>query len=218
MGTGAVMNPGAEPGRLILEEEEMKAICEMARFVNLPVSVHCHGSEGIKMCIRNGVRTIEHSSIMDDECLRLYKNTDRSFMIPTLSAPHAFLEMSEGMPKHYVDKAARIVRILDEGMREAYRQGIKMGWGTDAGVYEGSHGNGIYEFRLRVNECGMSPKDTIIQATKNNAEILYIDDVVGTIKEGKKANLAIYNGNPDENIEILNDVALVIKDGKKVAI
>ena len=64
----------------------------------------------------------------------------------------------------------------------------------------------------------MSPKDTIVQATKNNAEILYIDDVVGTIKEGKKANLAIYNGNPDENIEILNDVALVIKDGKKVAI
>ena len=64
----------------------------------------------------------------------------------------------------------------------------------------------------------MSPKDTIIQATKNNAEILYIDDVVGTIREGKKANLAIYNGNPDENIEILNDVALVIKDGKKVTI
>lgn len=218
MGTGAVMNPGAEPGQVILEEEELKAICDMARFVNLPVSVHCHGSEGIKMCIRNGVRTIEHSSIMDDECLRMYKSTDRSFMIPTLSAPHAFLEMSEGMPKHYVDKAARIVRILDEGMREAYRQGIKMGWGTDAGVYEGSHGNGIYEFRLRVNECGMSPKDTIIQATKNNAEILYIDDVVGTIREGKKANLAIYNGNPDENIEILNDVALVIKDGKKVTI
>ena len=62
----------------------------------------------------------------------------------------------------------------------------------------------------------MSPKDTLIQATKNNAEILYIDDSVGTIKAGKKANLAIYNGNPDEDIEVLNDVALVIKDGKKV--
>ncbi|MGN0733016.1 MAG: amidohydrolase family protein [Emergencia sp.] len=216
MGTGAVMNPGGEPGRPIVTEEEMKAVCEMADFVGRPVSVHCHGAEGIKRCIRNGVRTIEHSSVMDDECLRMYKASDKSFMIPTLSAPHAFLDMSEGMPRHYVEKSAQMVKLLDEGMREAYRMGIKMGWGTDAGVYEGSHGNGIYEFRLRVNNLGMSPKDTLIQATKNNAEILYIDDSVGTIKAGKKANLAIYNGNPDEDIEVLNDVALVIKDGKKV--
>ncbi len=218
MGTGAIMNPGGEPGRPIVSEEELAAVCEMAAFVNRPVSVHCHGAEGIKSCIRNGVRTVEHSSVMDDECLRMYKASNQTFMIPTLSAPHAFLDMSEGMPKHYVEKSARIVKLLDEGMSEAYKMGIKMGWGTDAGVYEGSHGNGIYEFRLRVNKCGMAPKDTLIQATKNNAEILLIDDEVGTIKEGKKANLAIYKGNPDEDIEVLNDIALVIKDGKKVVL
>ena len=218
MGTGAVMNPGGVPGAPIVTEEEMKAICEMADFVGLPVAVHCHGSEGIKRCIRNGVRTIEHSSIMDDECLRMYKETDKSFMIPTLSAPHSFLDMSEGMPKHYVEKSKMIVRVLDEGIREAYRMGIKIGWGTDAGVYEGSHGNGIYEFRLRVNNLGMTPKDTLIQATRNNSEILLIDNEVGTIKEGKKANLAVYNGNPDEDIDVLNDVALVIKNGKVVSL
>jgi len=210
------MNPGAEPGLPIITEEELKAACDMADFLKMPVSVHCHGTEGIKMCIRNGVRTIEHSTILDDECLRMYKASDQSFMMPTLSAPHSFLDWPEGMPKHYVEKSKKIVKVLDEGMREAYLQGIKMGWATDAGVYEGSHGNGIYEFRIRVNQLGMDPKDTLIQATKYNAEILMIDDRVGTIKAGKKANLAVFRGNPDEDIEKLNDVALVIKDGKKV--
>lgn len=218
MGTGAIMNPGAEPGLPIITEEELKAACDMADFLKMPVSVHCHGTEGIKMCIRNGVRTIEHSTILDDECLRMYKASNRSFMMPTLSAPHSFLDWPEGMPKHYVEKSKKIVKVLDEGMREAYLQGIKMGWATDAGVYEGSHGNGIYEFRIRVNQLGMDPKDTLIQATKYNAEILMIDDRVGTIKAGKKANLAVFRGNPDEDIEKLNDVALVIKDGKKVLV
>ena len=218
MGTGAIMIPGAEPGLRIITEEELKAACDMADFLKMPVSVHCHGTEGIKMCIRNGVRTIEHSTILDDECLRMYKASDRSFMMPTLSAPHSFLDWPEGMPKHYVEKSKKIVKVLDEGMREAYLQGIKMGWATDAGVYEGSHGNGIYEFRIRVNQLGMDPKDTLIQATKYNAEILMIDDRVGTIKAGKKANLAVFRGNPDEDIEKLNDVALVIKDGKKVLV
>ena len=218
MGTGAIMNLGAEPGLPIITEEELKAACDMADFLKMPVSVHCHGTEGIKMCIRNGVRTIEHSTILDDECLRMYKASDRSFMMPTLSAPHSFLDWPEGMPKHYVEKSKKIVKVLDEGMREAYLQGIKMGWATDAGVYEGSHGNGIYEFRIRVNKLGMDPKDTLIQATKYNAEILMIDDQVGTIKAGKKANLAVFRGNPDEDIEKLNDVALVIKDGKKVLV
>lgn len=218
MGTGAIMNPGAEPGVPIITEEELKAACDMATFVHLPVSVHCHGTDGIKMCIRSGVRTIEHSTIMDDECLRMYKESKQSFMIPTLSAPHSFLDWPEGMPKHYIEKSKKIVKVLDEGIREAYLQGIKMGWGTDAGVYEGSHGNGIYEFRIRVNRLGMKPKDTLIQATKNNAEILMIDDKVGTIRPGKKADLAIFSGNPDEDIEVLNDIALVIKDGKKVTL
>ena len=75
MGTGAVMNPGAVPGQPIIYEKELKAACQAAKYVNLPVAVHCHGTEGIKMCIRNGVRTVEHSTIMDDECIRMYKNS-----------------------------------------------------------------------------------------------------------------------------------------------
>ena len=216
MGTGAVMNPGGEPGMPIIYEEELQAAVKAADYVGLPVAVHCHGTEAIKMCIRCGVRTVEHSSIMDDECIRMYKDSTTSFPMPTLSPMVNFLEFPEGKPVHYVEKAKKLVDTLIEGQRACKESGIKMGWATDAGVYEGSHGNGIYEFRARVNLVGFTPLETLIQATKNNAEILMIDDEVGTIKCGKRANLVAFEGNPDENIEALNDVSLVLKAGKIV--
>ena len=218
MGTGAMMNPGATPGAAIITEDELQAACDMAAFVNRPVSVHCHGTEAIKMCIRCGVRTIEHSSIMDDECIRMYKAQDHSYMIPTLSAPFSFIEMPELVPAFMTEQANKVVKILSEGMIAAYEAGLKMGWATDAGVYEGSHGNGIYEFRIRVNKLGFKPIDTLLQATKYNSEILYIDDKVGTIKEGKVADIVAFDGEPDKDIEALNEVACVFKNGKLVTI
>ena len=218
MGTGAMMNPGATPGVPIIMEDELKAACDTAKFVNRPVAVHCHGTDGIKMCIRCGVRTIEHSSIMDDECIRMYKAQDQTFMIPTLSAPFSFIEMPELVPEFMTKQATKVVKILSEGMIAAYEAGIKMGWGTDAGVYEGSHGNGLYEFRIRVNKLGMKPIDTLLQATKYNSEILYIDDKVGTIKEGKVADLVAYDGAPDQDIEVLNKVACVFMKSRLVTV
>ncbi len=218
MGTGAMMNPGATPGASIIMEDELKAACETAAYVNRPVAVHCHGTEGIKMCIRCGVRTIEHSSIMDDECIRMYKAQDQSFMMPTLSAPFSFMEMPDLVPSSFTEKEKKTVKVLSEGMIAAYEAGWKMGWATDAGVYEGSHGNGIYEFRIRVNKLGFKPIDTLLQATKYNSEILYIEDKVGTIKAGKVADLAVFSGEPDKDIEALNEVACVFKNGRLVTI
>ena len=218
MGTGAVMNPGATPGKPILYEEELEAACRAADYVDLPVAVHCHGTEGIKMCIRAGVRTVEHSTIMDDECIRMYQASDKTFMMPTMSTLYSFIEFADALPKHYVEKAKKMTAIMTEGMIAAREAGLKLGWGTDAGVYEGSHGNGIYEFRVRVEKMGFTPLETLIQATKYNSEILNISDSVGTIRAGKKANLVAYDGNPDENIEVLNQVFVVLKGGKIVKI
>jgi imidazolonepropionase-like amidohydrolase len=218
MGTGAVMNPGAVPGKPIIYEKELKAACDAAAYVNLPVAVHCHGTEGIKMCIRSGVRTVEHSTIMDDECIRMYRSSSQTYMMPTISTLYAFLERSANMPKHYVEKASKMEKLLREGMIAAREAGLKMGWGTDAGVYEGSHGNGIYEFRIRVHKIGFTPLETLLQATKNNAEILNISNDLGTICVGKRANLCAVNGNPDENIDALTQVAAVFKDGRIITI
>lgn len=218
MATGAVMNPGGSPGEPIIMEDEMRAVCETANYVGKPVAIHCHGVEGTKMAIRCGVRTVEHSSIMDDECIRMYLASDQTFPIPTLAPMTNFVEFSEDKPKFYVEKASGIRKQMIESMRAAYAAGVKLGWGTDAGVYVGSHGDGIYEFRIRVNELEFSPKDCLIQATKNNSEILMIDHEVGTIEEGKKANIIAVKGNPDENINSLEDIQLVIKGGKVVNI
>lgn len=218
MATGAVMNPGGTPGRPIIMEDEMKAVSETAKHVGRPVAIHCHGVEGTKMAIKYGIRTVEHSSIMDDECIRMYLNTDQTFPIPTLSPMTNFVEYSEGKPSFYVEKATKIRKEMIESMRAAYAAGVKLGWGTDAGVYVGSHGNGIYEFRIRVRDLEFSPKDCLIQATKNNSEILMIDDEVGTIEVGKKANLVAIKGNPDEDIDALEDVQVVVKNGSIIKV
>ncbi len=216
MGTGSVMNPGGVPGSPVLYEEELAAACRTADYVGLPVAVHCHGTEGIKMCIRCGVRTVEHSTIMDDECIRMYQNADRSFPVPTLSPLVNFIENPEGKPAHYVEKSKQMAEVMFEGLRALRKSKVKIGWGTDAGVYSGSHGNGLYEFRARVNLAGFTPLECLIQATKNNAEILNISDTVGTIACGKRANLAAFDGKPDEDIEALRQIALVLKKGESV--
>ena len=127
-----------------------------------------------------------------------------------------FVEFPDDKPKHYVVKGGALLGKIIDGLHAYKEAGIKIGWGTDAGVYVGSHGNGVYEFRARVNMAGFTPLECLIQATKNNAEILMIDDQVGTIACSKRANLVAFNGNPDENIDAVDDVALVIKAGEIV--
>ena len=217
MGTGAVMNPGGEPGAPIISEEELTAMVKAADLAGLPVVGHSHGAGGIKMAIRAGVRTIEHSSLMDDECFSLYKEfSHRSFIVPTFSPMTFFTEFPEGLPPHYVEKSRKFHKMMIEGMTRAYKEGLKMGFGTDAGVYAGSHGNGIYEMEARVKYAGITPKDVLIQATRTTAEILMIDDKVGTVEPGKKANLVLINGRPDQDIKAAGDVKAVVKDGRVV--
>ena len=216
MASGAIMNPGATPGIPIIFERELEAACEAADYVKRPVAVHCHGTDAIKMCIRCGVRTVEHSTLMDDEVIEMYLKSGKTFPIPTFSPVIDFIEHANKRPKHYVEKTLKITDQYFEGMNKLRKSGVKIGWGTDAGVYEGSHGNGLYESIARVKYAGFTPLECLIQATKNNAEILMIDDTVGTIKVGKKANLVVFSGNPDEYIEALANVDIVIKDGNVI--
>ena len=216
--TGAVMNPGGEPGRLIVTEDELMEVTKTARLVNRPVAAHCVGTSAIKMAIRCGVRTIEHSTLMDDECIRMYLASGQSFPIPTMGPMHNFLEFPEGKPAHYVEKSKMLYGQMVEALRAARVAGVKMGWGMDAGVYENSHGNGIYEFRARIQDAGFSPLECLIQDTRNNAEILQISDSVGTLEPGKQADIAAFRGNPDQDIEALDDVELVMKGGSLIRI
>lgn len=218
MGTGAIMNPGGEPGASIYSQEEVDAIVHTADMLRMPVSVHCHGKSGIIAAIKAGVRTVEHATIMDQDTVDMLKKSSRTYIIPT-ATPTAYWTTMEGkFPEHYVAKSKKIFEIMVNSYTIAYKSGLKMGFGTDAGVYDGSHGNNSYEFKVRCKYMGMKPIDVLLQATKYNAEILMINNEVGTLEVGKKANIVVINGNPDEDIYAVDNVALVIKDGKKVTI
>ena len=218
MGTGAIMNPGSEPGASIYLQEEVNAIVQTADMLSIPVVGHCHGASGMIMAINAGVRTIEHATILDQKTVDMLKASTRTFIVPTVTPPTYWATTEVEFPEHYIRKSKKIFDIMVNSITMAYKNGLKIGFGTDAGVYDGSHGDNSYEFKSRCKYAGMKPLDVLVQATKNNAEILMIDNEVGTLEIGKKANIVVIDGNPDEDIYKVDNVVLVIKGGKKVNI
>lgn len=210
MGTGAMMNPGGVPGAPIYTQQEVDAIVDTAKMHHIQVAGHNHGVEGIKSAIKAGVRTIEHATCVNEEIIEMVKNSTESFLIFTL-APYEGWDDPE-TPAHYKEND-----LLDgafERFYKAYQSGIKIGFGTDAGAFRNSHGNNLIEFKIRCLEVGMKPIDVLLQATKHNSEILQIDSEVGTIEAGKKADIVIIDGKPDQRIMDVNQIHLVIKSGR----
>ncbi len=109
------------------------------------------------MCIRCGVHTVDHSTLIDEKCIRMYKASDQTFPIPTISPMVAFTEHPEGKPIHYEEKGRQSAAKLIEGLQACWEVGIKIGWGSAAGVYKNNHRNGLYEFRARVERAGFTP-------------------------------------------------------------
>jgi len=213
MGTGAMMNPGGVPGQAICFEEEFQAIVRAAEFKDTYVAVHCHGTEAIKTAIRAGCRTIEHASMMDDEAIEMLM-TSKSYIVPTLSAVNTLLSDLPESSIHMRAKAEACLNQTIEGVSKAYKKGIKMGYGTDQGITGLYHGDNGLEFELRKKLIKMDTLEIIKQATINSAEIMGIDDKVGSIAVGKMADLVVLEGNPLNDITVLRQgVKQVIKSG-----
>ncbi|MTI70680.1 MAG: amidohydrolase family protein [Firmicutes bacterium] len=213
MGTGAIMNPGGVPGQTICFDEEYKAIVKAAEFKNTYVAVHCHGTEAIKSAIKAGCRTIEHASIMDDEAIEMLENSE-TYIVPTLSAVTTLLRDLPLSSKHMKAKAEAILNKTLEGVTKAYKKRLKIGFGTDQGVTGLYHGDNGKEFELRQQLTNMDNIDLIKQATINSAEIMGVDERLGSIKVGKIADLISVEGNPLKDISVLrNGVTNVIKTG-----
>jgi len=214
MSTGAVMNPGGEPGAPIYTQDEVYALCEAASLKGTPVVCHAHGTTGMIYAIKAGVRTIEHASIVTDEVIDMMLNNDYTYLVPTLTPFSHWAEAEGDYPKHYIEKSKKIFSLQVESTIKAYKAGVRMGLGSDAGVYVGSHGDNTFELKARVKYAKIKPLDVLIQATKVNSEMLFISDKVGTIEADKKANLVLIDGKPDENIDDVDNVNIVIKNGK----
>ncbi|MCP3740378.1 amidohydrolase family protein [Rossellomorea sp. BNER] len=215
--TGGVMSPTDHPEFTQFSQEELSIMVQEATYRRgIKVMAHAQGAEGIKNAVRAGIHSIEHGIFLDDEAieLMLMKGT---YLVPTLLAPVSVLEASnvnESMPDYAVKKAREVVDIHRESISKAYKSGVKIAMGTDAGVMP--HGTNLRELGLMC-DIGMSPMEAIVSSTKVAAECMGWEDTLGTIENGKIADFIITKTNPLEDIRSLEDsdnIVVVAKDGE----
>lgn len=204
MVTGAFLNESGDPGQTITTEDELRALVEIANLKKSYVMGHAHGTEGIKLAIRAGLRTIEHGTFIDDEGIEMLKDNPNCFMIPTGTVSLVTVEEDTELLSGAAEKCKIYEEIEKNCVNKAYRAGLKLGFGSDADYENFSKQPGL-EFLARTDWYDFEYKDILLQATKYSAEIAGMDDVKGTIKVGKNAELVVVNGNPDEDIYVMRE-------------
>jgi len=210
--TGGVLSVAKSSSNPQFTEEEIKAIVETAKDYGYKVAVHAHGAEGMKRAIRAGVNSIEHGTNMDDEAIALFKQYG-TWYVPTLTAGAAVADSAK-KPGYYpalvTPKALEIGPKIKATLAKAYKAGVKIAFGTDAGVYK--HGMNWLEFGL-MTEAGMPPMETIKAATIYAAELLGEKDKLGSIEAGKLADIVAVDGDPLKDAKVFGKVVFVMKDG-----
>ncbi|MEK6549996.1 MAG: amidohydrolase family protein [Nitrospirota bacterium] len=217
--TGGVLTPGTSPGAAQLTLDELKAGVEEAARAGRRVAAHAHGAQGMKNAIRAGVHSIEHGTLLDDEAIELFLK-HRTFLVPTLSAIQSGCEMGKqgGMPDYAVQKSMALGEEQKKTFRKAVKAGVRIAMGTDAGTPFNPHGRNAQELR-RMVEFGMTPMQAVEAATRSAATLLGLESELGTIEAGKQADLILVNGNPLDDIALLQEpenVVYVIQGGKIV--
>jgi len=203
---------GAGLGRQMFDDE-VQAIVDTARLYGKKVAVHAHGEDGVKMALAAGADSIEHGTTLDDECLELFRKSG-AYYVPTLSTVNGYLERIAADPNAYAPAVrAKVdwrIRITGESLRKAVPAGVKIAFGTDAGVSK--HGRNADEFELMVKH-GMTPSQALEAATVNAADLLGLAAEVGTLEAGKRADLIAVDGDPLRDVTVLKNVPFVMKDG-----
>jgi len=209
--TAGVLSEEESVGAPQFSLEEMKAIVEEAAMWGRKVAAHAHGTEGIKRAVQAGVTSIEHGSLLDDEAVALMKQHG-TFLVPTVYVGESVVLNGQrwGLPQKLMDKARSINQQKSESMRKAIKAGVKIAYGTDAGVF--AHGLNASDFHFLV-ELGMTPMQAMQSATITAAELLGQTDHLGSIQAGKFADLVAVPTDPLENIAVLEKIPFVMKGG-----
>jgi imidazolonepropionase-like amidohydrolase len=206
---------GASLGRQIFDDE-VKALVDTAHLYGKKVAVHAHGADGINAALAAGADSIEHGTLMDMEGIRLLK-AHGAYYVPTLSTVNGYIERIAADPDAYApDVRAKIdwrISITGDALRKAYPAGVRIAFGTDAGVSR--HGRNADEFELMVRH-GMPASAAIQAATVNAAELLGLSSEIGTIERGKSADLIAVEGDPLADVTVLKRVPFVMARGKVV--
>jgi imidazolonepropionase-like amidohydrolase len=210
--TGGVLSLAKNGQNPQFTDEELAAVIQTASDYGMHVAAHAHGTEGMKRAVKAGVRSIEHGTFMDDETISLMKQMG-TYYVPTILAGRYVAEKAEiegYFPEVVRPKAATVGPQIQDTFEKAYKAGVTIAFGTDCGV--SPHGGNAMEFVYMV-ESGMSPMEAIQAATVTASELIGAQHEIGSISEGKLADIVAVEGNPLEDIALLTDVAFVMKDG-----
>ena len=212
--TGGVFSRNTEPGQQQLSEEELRAIADEAHQWGLRVAAHAHGAAGIKAAIRAGIDTIEHASLIDAEGIRLARERGAWLSMDIFNTEYTQAEGAKnGVLEDNLRKDREVAQIQRDNFRAAHRAGVKMVFGSDAGVMP--HGSAGGQFRYMV-EYGMTPMEAIQAATRNAAQALGREKDVGAIAVGRYGDIIAVDGDPLKNVRELEDVDVVIKGGELI--
>ena len=213
--TGAVLTEGTVPSAPEFSEAEIRAAVEEAALYETHVAAHAHGAEGIKRAVRAGVRSIEHGSLMDDESIALMAEHG-TFLVADVWMGDWSIEQGEreGWSPDVMRKLRETTDVQREGFAKAVEAGVRIAFGTDSGTYP--HGMNAKQFASMV-KYGMTPVGAIRSATVVAAELLGWSDRVGALEPGLFADLIAVEGDVMNDVDLLSDVAFVMKGGRVVS-
>ncbi len=210
--TGGVLSVAKSGDNPQFTEEEVEAVVEAAKDYGMWVAVHAHGSEGMKRAVIAGVDSVEHGTFMTDEVMNLMIERG-TYYVPTISAGEFVAEKSKidnYFPEIVRPKAASVGPQIGDTFNKAYNKGVKIAFGTDVGVQP--HGTNWKEF-VYMNKYGMPAMETIISATIETAKLLSESDTLGSITPGKIADIIAVSGKPLEDMNDMENVVFVMKEG-----
>jgi imidazolonepropionase-like amidohydrolase len=219
MATGGVMTPGVQPGSEQFTQEELRAGILEAHKAGRKTATHAMGTQGILNALRAGIDSIEHGIYLNEETISLMVNRDVP-LIPTLAALYNIESkgVSAGIPAFAVDKTLQVKPFHLESVRMAREAGVRVAMGTDVGTPFNLHGENLGELKY-LTEMGYSPMEVLESGTRIAAQVLGLENELGTIKEGKLADLIVVKGNPLEDVSLLLNaeaIHLVMQGGKLV--
>jgi imidazolonepropionase-like amidohydrolase len=211
--TGGVLSIAKNGKGPQFQDDELNGLIATAKDYNFKVAAHAHGAEGMKRALRAGVSTIEHGTFLDDECITLFKEKN-ACLVPTIIAGKTVADSAK-VPGYYhpfvVPKAIETGTVIQAAFGKAYKAGVRICFGTDAGVFP--HGYNAKEFVYMI-EAGMPMMKALRAATIVNALELGLDDQLGTIETGKLADIIAVDEDPIKNPSVMMKTTFVMKDGK----
>lgn len=214
MATGGVISEGDNPAFGQYSAEELKAIVETSHGLGRKVAAHAHAAAGIRNAVLAGVDSIEHGSYIDNSLIQLMKERG-TYLVPTVYLEDWILENMQtlGWTPNIKEKAKTVIPIANRNVSHAFKSGVKVALGTDAGVYP--HGLNGHEFAKMV-EMGLTPLQAIQAATVNAADLLGWSDKVGTLEPDKWADIVAVDGDPLRDMNTLTHVKFVMKGGQVI--